>query len=145
MISFRSFGHFVQGWTLLTSPDKYIFAVNFAIWHYIAVTWVLLGLGLRPNFVVFTARSWDRNTVRPSVGPSVRHTRALWQKERTHCRCFDTTWKSNHCQWWICQIFAAGVLPSSTLPPLPHPSLSFAHFLPFPSSSYFLPFIPLKV
>jgi len=31
-----------------------------------------------------------------SVCPSVRHTRALWQNQTMHCRCFDTTRKSNH-------------------------------------------------
>jgi len=30
---------------------------------------------------------------RNSVRPSVRHTRALWQNERTYCRYIDTIWK----------------------------------------------------
>jgi len=42
----------------------------------------------------------DRNSVclsvRPSVCLCVRHTRALWRNERTYCRYFDITWKSNH-------------------------------------------------
>ena len=38
---------------------------------------------------------WESQFCR-SVWLSVRHTRALWRNERTYCRYFDTTWKSNH-------------------------------------------------
>jgi len=50
----------------------------------------------------------SRNSVCPSVRPSVRHTRALWLIQRTYWRCFYTTWKGNpssflpaNSGWWV--------------------------------------------
>jgi len=42
----------------------------------------------------------SRNSVRPSVRLSVRHTRALWQNQTTHCSYFDTTRKGDYSAFW---------------------------------------------
>jgi len=44
-----------------------------------------------------------RNSVRPSVRPTVCHTRALWQNQTMHCGYFDTTRKSNHSSFLLPQ------------------------------------------
>jgi len=47
----------------------------------------------------------DRNSICPSirlsVRLSVRHTRALWRKEKFYCRYFYITWKGNHSSFLV--------------------------------------------
>jgi len=57
----------------------------------LTITLAFLGRFL-PREAAILARSWGRN----SVCLFVRHTRALWPKDRKYWRYADTAWKVNH-------------------------------------------------